>query len=117
MEDPLDDLLALPQHQSEVVHSDDKFQVHLDVSNYRPEELSVKMVAVVVRGKQEKKDGHSWVSREFNRRYSLPPDVDSQALTSTLTPQGVLTLEAPKMEPPGDQAVEQMAVEDKSGDQ
>ncbi|UYV62643.1 hypothetical protein LAZ67_2001393 [Cordylochernes scorpioides] len=121
MEDPLDRLLhldlALPQHQSEVVHSDDKFQVQLDVSNYRPEELSVKMVAVVVRGKQEKKDGHSWVSREFTRRYSLPPDVDPLALTSTLTPQGVLTLEAPKMEPPGDQAVEQMAVEDKSKDQ
>ncbi|UYV72020.1 HSPB1 [Cordylochernes scorpioides] len=109
---PLDDLLHLSlaplRHQasrcgrSEVVNSADKFQVQLDVSHYRPEELSVKTVdgAVVIRGKhEEKQDEHGWVSREFSRRYMLPPDVDPHALTSTLTAEGVLTLEAPKHQP------------------
>ncbi|XP_023241781.1 alpha-crystallin A chain-like [Centruroides sculpturatus] len=84
---------------SEVVNTRNKFQVMTDVSHFSPEDISVKTVdnCVVIHGKHEEKvDQHGFVSREFTRRYVLPKEVDPEKVTSSLSPDGVLTVEAPK---------------------
>lgn len=39
-------------------------------------------------------DEHGYVAREFHRRYRLPPGVDPAAVTSALSPEGVLSIQA-----------------------
>ncbi|KAL1138687.1 hypothetical protein AAG570_008749 [Ranatra chinensis] len=78
------------------------FKVSLDVQQFKPEELNVKVVDdyLVVEAKhEERSDEHGFVSRQFTRRYKLPKDIDSKALTSKLSSDGVLQLEAPKKTP------------------
>ncbi|GFR02292.1 protein lethal(2)essential for life [Trichonephila clavata] len=82
-----------------------KFQVMLNVKHFRPDEIDVKTVdnCVVIRGKHEEQaDEHGFVSREFTRRYQLPDDVEPQTVTSSLSQDGVLTIQAPRkmLEPP-----------------
>ncbi|GFT77688.1 protein lethal(2)essential for life [Trichonephila clavipes] len=82
-----------------------KFQVMLNVKHFRPDEIDVKTVDnyVVIRGKHEEQaDEHGFVSREFTRRYQIPDDVEPQTITSSLSQDGVLTIQAPRkmLEPP-----------------
>ncbi|XP_067120566.1 alpha-crystallin B chain-like [Centruroides vittatus] len=84
---------------SEVMNTKDRFQVMTDVSHFSPEDITVKTVdnCVVIHGKHEEKvDQHGFVSREFTRRYVLPKEVDPEKVTSSLSADGVLTVEAPK---------------------
>merc|ERR1711936_1199860 len=64
---------------SEVIRMKDdeeKFEVSLDTSQYRPDELRVNVEGgvVLVEGKHEEKseDGRRMLSRQFSRKYSLP---------------------------------------------
>lgn len=53
----------------------DKFQVILDVQQFKPDEITVKTSDkyIVVEGKhEEKQDEHGYISRHFVRRYMLP---------------------------------------------
>ncbi|XP_067120570.1 protein lethal(2)essential for life-like [Centruroides vittatus] len=84
---------------SEVINTRDKFKVMTDVSHFSPEDITVKTVdnCVVIHGKHEEKvDQHGFVSREFTRRYILPKEVEPEKVTSSLSHDGVLTVEAPK---------------------
>uniref|UniRef100_A0A1B6GR70 SHSP domain-containing protein n=1 Tax=Cuerna arida TaxID=1464854 RepID=A0A1B6GR70_9HEMI len=84
---------------SNIVNDKDNFKVSLDVQQFKPEELTVKVVDnyVVVEGKhEERSDEHGFVSRQFTRRYQLPENCDLQALQSSLSSDGVLQLTAPK---------------------
>lgn len=77
----------------------DGFQVVLDVQQFKPSEVSVKVVdnAVVVEGKhEEREDQHGYISRHFVRKYVVPKEVDIEQLGSTLSSDGILTLKAPK---------------------
>ncbi|XP_055841260.1 heat shock protein 23-like [Episyrphus balteatus] len=77
----------------------DGFQVCMDVQQFKPSELSVKVVdnAVVVEGKhEEREDDHGYISRHFVRRYALPKGYDSDKVNSTLSSDGVLTVSIPK---------------------
>ncbi|CAB0012701.1 unnamed protein product [Nesidiocoris tenuis] len=83
------------------IKSDDKeFSVRLDVTHFKPEELSVKLDDqgyVVVDGKhEERSDQHGFISRQFTRRYKLPEDTLVDTLSSNLSSDGVLTLKADK---------------------
>jgi len=91
-----------------VVNDANKFAVQMDVTQYRPEEIDVKIINegdnqgqstfLVVTGKhEEKQDEHGYVSRSFSRRYSLPTDVDAKQLACSLSDKGALTLQAPRM--------------------
>uniref|UniRef100_A0A8D0GJD8 Heat shock protein family B (small) member 6 n=1 Tax=Sphenodon punctatus TaxID=8508 RepID=A0A8D0GJD8_SPHPU len=83
---------------SEVKLDKDKFSVLLDVKHFSPEELTVKVVGdyVEVHAKHEERpDEHGYISREFHRRYMIPKEVDAAALTSALSPDGVLSITAP----------------------
>ncbi|XP_017883750.1 protein lethal(2)essential for life-like [Ceratina calcarata] len=79
-----------------------KFQVTLDVQQFAPEEVSVKVVGknVIVEGKhEEKQDEHGWISRQFVRKYLVPDQCDIDQLKSSLSSDGVLTITAPRKEP------------------
>ena len=83
----------------QVKTEDGHFQVSLDVKQFSPEELTVKTVdnAVVVHGKhEEKQDENGFISREFARRYVLPEGVDADTVTSSLSHDGILLIEASK---------------------
>nr|UNE55971.1 protein lethal(2)essential for life transcript variant X2 [Paroster macrosturtensis] len=91
-------------HRGQVVAKKEKnpaFQVNVDVQQFRPEEVMVKVVdnCLLVEGKhEERQDIHGYVSREFRRRYILPEDIDINQVSSSLSSDGVLTLTAPKIE-------------------
>ncbi|XP_066495009.1 heat shock protein beta-6 [Tiliqua scincoides] len=83
---------------SEVKMDKDKFSVLLDVKHFAPEELTVKVVGdyIEVHAKHEERpDEHGYVSREFHRRYMAPKGVDPAAITSALSPDGILSITAP----------------------
>ncbi|GBP13784.1 Protein lethal(2)essential for life [Eumeta japonica] len=95
--------LARQESASTINLTKEKFEVILDVQQFTPEEITVKASnnSVVVEGKhEEKQDEHGWVSRQFTRRYVLPPGYDLQDLVSSLSSDGVLTISAPKRPPP-----------------
>lgn len=55
----------------------EKFEVILDVQQFTPNEITVKVTDkyVLVEGKhEEKQDEHGYVSRQFSRRYMLPSE-------------------------------------------
>jgi len=75
------------------------FKVNLDVQQFKPDEVSVKVVDgyIVVDGKhEERSDEHGYISRQFTRRYKVPDNVDSASITSVLSLDGVLSIGAPK---------------------
>ena len=79
--------------------SNDKYQIMVDVSHFTPDEITVKTVdnTIVVTGKHEDKaDNYGYVSRQFSRKYLLPADVDPETVTSTLSADGVLSIQAPR---------------------
>lgn len=85
----------------------DGFQVCMDVSHFKPNELTVKTVdnTVVVEGKhEEREDDHGLIQRHFVRKYTLPKDYDAKEVVSTISSDGVLTVKAP---PPPNKAIKQ----------
>ena len=79
----------------------DKFQVNLDVQQFKPDEINVKVVDkyVVVEGKhEEKQDEHGWISRQFTRKYLIPEQCNIEQVSSNLSSDGVLTITAPRKE-------------------
>lgn len=75
------------------------FQVNLDVQQFKPEELSVKMIddfVVIEAEHEEREDEHGYISRKMQRRYKLPKDVDPALVQSHLSSDGVLKITAPK---------------------
>ncbi|XP_020833443.1 heat shock protein beta-6 [Phascolarctos cinereus] len=85
-----------------------EFSVLLDVKHFSPEEINVKVVGehVEVHARHEERpDEHGFISREFHRRYRLPEGVDPAAVTSALSPEGILSIQAPATTP-GTQAAE-----------
>lgn len=81
----------------------DKFQVILDVQQFKPEEINVKVVDkfVVVEAKhEEKQDEHGWISRQFVRKYMIPEQCDIDQVTSSLSSDGILTITAPRKDKP-----------------
>ncbi|KAK9881644.1 hypothetical protein WA026_017164 [Henosepilachna vigintioctopunctata] len=87
---------------STVALDKDKFQVNLDVQQFKPEEITVKATGnntITIEGKhEEKEDDHGFISRQFVRRYVLPKDCDYSKVESKLSSDGVLTITAPRMQ-------------------
>lgn len=93
----------------EVALQKDKFKIDVDVKQFTPNEITVKVKdnSILVEAKhEEKEDEHGYVSRQFTRRYVLPDGVDLDKITSSLTPEGFLVVEAPKKVPESAQGVE-----------
>ena len=108
-----DEMAARINDGALVVNDADKFTVRMDVAQYAPEEIEVKVVehderdsssppTLIVKGKheEERADHQGHISRSFTRRYSLPSDVDEKRLTCALSERGVLTVNAPRAQLP-----------------
>ncbi|XP_067613615.1 heat shock protein 23-like [Eurosta solidaginis] len=77
----------------------DGYQVSMDVAQFKPNELTVKVVDnnVVVEGKYEgREDEHGFISKHFVRSFSLPRGYKAEQAISTLSSDGVLTVNIPK---------------------
>lgn len=109
--DPFDAFFAPPRYavyRAPSLHWDgeenlsnpkDGFQVALNVENFKPEEVSVKVVdnTIIVEAKHEERseDNESFVSRQFSRRYVLPDEYNIKDVVSKLSADGILTVKVP----------------------
>ncbi|XP_044755355.1 alpha-crystallin B chain-like [Coccinella septempunctata] len=89
--------------QGSVVKSNKSgFHVNLDVQQFSPEEISVKVSGentITIEGKhEEKEDEHGFISRHFVRKYTVPKGYDINKVASKLSTDGVLTISAPKIQ-------------------
>lgn len=80
---------------------EDGFQVSLNVKQFKPEEVSVKVADnnIIIEAKhEERNEDDSYVSRNFSRRYTLPENCSIKDVVSTLSADGILTVRAPPKE-------------------
>lgn len=98
--------LLLPEadnaSSAEVNCDDSGFTIQVDVKHFNPDDLLVKVIGdfVEVQGKHEekKKSGPGCTTRQFNRRYRIPKGVDTMALESAVSPDGILIISAPLLQ-------------------
>lgn len=97
----------VPQSEQDVVLSENNFLVSLDVSGYSPDELTIRVNGreLIVHGetKDEQQPSNNGATdnanqqrREFTRRFTLPDDVEVDALSSRFTKDCKITIEAPR---------------------
>ncbi|CAO1344016.1 unnamed protein product [Diamesa tonsa] len=92
-----------PCNKSQKPQTPADFQVTIDVTSFKPEEISVKVKdqQVIIEGKhEEREDGQGFVTREFSRRYVLPAEIDLDTVSTYLNAQGMMTIKATKPIPP-----------------
>merc|ERR1711892_65464 len=86
--------------KAKVSYDQDKFQVEFNVQNYTPEELSIKtegdVLIVLAKHQTKAEGGQSFVSKQFEQRFSLPSGVKIEKIASSLSKDGVLTVSAPR---------------------
>jgi len=85
--------------KAKVSYDETKFQVEFDVKDYKPEELSIKTegTTLVVLAKHEEKSGDSsYVTKQFEQRFTLPSGVKVEAISSSLSKDGKLMVTAPR---------------------
>lgn len=72
-------------------------KLRFDVSQYAPEEIVVKTVdnKLLVHAKHEEKSESKSVYREYNREFLLPKGTNPEVIKSSLSKDGILTVEAP----------------------
>lgn len=78
----------------------DGFQVWLDVSNFKPNEITVDTEnnIIVVHAKQEQqRNGNRYMSREFVRQYELPEAFKPEDVVANLSCDGILMIRAPNI--------------------
>ncbi|XP_032898990.1 heat shock protein beta-1-like [Amblyraja radiata] len=74
------------------------WKISLDVKHFTPDELQVKTqegYLEISGSHNEREDQHGFISRCFTRKYRLPSAVAARSVTSTLTSNGILVVEAP----------------------
>lgn len=73
------------------------FKVRFDVVEFSPEEIQVKVQdnKLTVYAKHEEKSPTSSISREYSRQVDIPSHVGQDQLQSTLSRDGILTIEGP----------------------
>ncbi|CAD7089794.1 unnamed protein product [Hermetia illucens] len=76
-------------------------KLRFDVSQYAPEEIVVKTLdnKLLVHAVHDEKSDTKSVYREYNREFLLPKGVNPESIRSSLSKDGVLTVEAPLPQP------------------
>lgn len=86
----------------QVTEKDGRFSCVMDVKDFTPSDLQVKVVddRVIVEGKYAKKseDGSSQSSKSFHKEFNLPGCANLDLVSTALSKDGVLTVRAPKKE-------------------
>ncbi|RCN38632.1 Hsp20/alpha crystallin family protein [Ancylostoma caninum] len=106
---PQDEMCGL---SDEVINDDSKLAISLKVPQFKPEELKVSLDrrTLTIEGKQEVKEEGACSMRCFTRHWVLPEEVDVEQIRSSLTEDGHLAIEAPKMARP-DSATRSIPIE------
>jgi len=77
-----------------------KMEISLNTSGYKPSELKVNVSdgEISIEGKHEEKseEGHTMVSRQFSRKYTLPAEAKLAEVVSNLSQDGVMVITVPK---------------------
>ncbi|CAH0596990.1 unnamed protein product [Chrysodeixis includens] len=81
--------------------SDKTLKLQFDVSQFDPTEVKVKLLddVLIVSATHREKSDFSTVYREYTRQFALPPGTDPELVVSSLSRDGVLTVQAP-LQPP-----------------
>ncbi|XP_063171399.1 heat shock protein beta-8 [Candoia aspera] len=82
--------------------SGEPWKVCVNVQSFKPEELSVKTKDgyVEVSGKHEEQQAEGGiVSKNFTKKIQLPLEVDPTTVFASLSPEGLLIIEAPQIPP------------------
>ncbi|KAI9557982.1 hypothetical protein GHT06_014735 [Daphnia sinensis] len=91
---------ALPANiPREVVSDKDKYQVTINLGDFKSDEINVKLVdreLEICAKHEEKQDESGHVSRCIKRRYSLPQNVDFDHVNATMSDDGTLVVCAQK---------------------
>ena len=76
--------------------NDGKFRAKLDFSGFKPEEIKIQLRGneLNITGKHLSELDDFYLSRDYSRRILLPDDVDLSSVTSRLSKEGLLTIEA-----------------------
>lgn len=95
----------IPLPAADVYETADEFVVELEVPGYEEKELGIEITDHMLTVKGERKEVkdeesktfrlHERLEKEFERRFKLPPEADTQKL-SAIFKQGVLEVHAPK---------------------
>ncbi|KAF7666290.1 hypothetical protein LDENG_00114170 [Lucifuga dentata] len=83
---------------SEIRTGQDSWKINLDINHFSPEEITIttKEGYLQISGNhEERQDEHGLISRCFTRKYKLPQGVDLQHISSSLSVDGILSVEAP----------------------
>ncbi|XP_065127542.1 heat shock protein, alpha-crystallin-related, b15 [Paramisgurnus dabryanus] len=74
------------------------WKICLNVHPYSSEEISIKTkegYLEITGNCEERQENNRLISRSFTRKYKLPPDLDLKQMSSMLSPDGILSIEAP----------------------
>ena len=76
--------------------NDSKFEAKLDFRGFKPEEIKIQVSGkeLTVTGKHVSERDDFYLSRDYSRRILLPDDADVSSVTSRLSKEGLLTIEA-----------------------
>ena len=93
----LDKIGALKTVFEEGSDGNQRFKVRFDVSEFKPDEIQVKVQdnKVMVYAKHEERHASQSVSREYSRQVDIPPNVDQEQLQCILSRDGILTVDGP----------------------
>jgi len=83
------------------IKNDDKeMEISLNTTGYKPSELKVNVEdgGLTIEGKHEEKSeaGHTMVSNQFSRRYTLPAEAKLMEVVSNMSQDGVMVITVPK---------------------
>jgi len=89
------------EQQISLKDDEKQFQISLDTSNFRPDEIKVtvdpqNILTVEADHEEKAEDGSKHVSRKFMRKYTLPRGCRMASVVSNLSSDGVLMITAPK---------------------
>ncbi|KAG8456184.1 hypothetical protein GDO86_002108 [Hymenochirus boettgeri] len=91
-----------PEPRSTVANTSQPWKVCVNVQTFKPEELTVKtkdgFVEVSGNHEEQQKEG-GIVSKNFTKKIQLPSEVDPMTVFASLSPEGLLIIEAPLVPP------------------
>ncbi|KAH1180270.1 heat shock protein beta-8 [Mauremys mutica] len=93
---------SYPEGRSPAPFSGEPWKVCVNVQSFKPEELTVKTKDgyVEVSGKhEEQQEEGGIVSKNFTKKIQLPYEVDPVTVFASLSPEGLLIIEAPQIPP------------------
>lgn len=80
-----------------------KLRLRLDIQDFKPEEIVVKTTGneIIVEAHREEKTDRGTVNKQLSRKFTVPESVNLKEVTSSVSQDGVMSIEAPINAPPG----------------